>query len=81
MMRSALKDDPGVVIENDVWIGTRAILAGVAVGRGSVVAAGAAVTKNVPRYSIVGGNPAKLIRMRWDHQTFAQHETIMKQIF
>ncbi|KAK8071213.1 hypothetical protein PG997_011416 [Apiospora hydei] len=50
-------------IEDDCWIGARAlILPGVRVGRGSTVAAGAVVTKDVEPYSLVGGVPAKLIR-------------------
>lgn len=54
-----------VIIENDVWIGARVtILPGVRVGTGSIIAAGSVVTKDVPEYSIVGGNPAKLIRSR-----------------
>lgn len=70
-----LEDDPGVIIEDDVWIGTRAIiLAGVTIGRGAVVAAGAVVTKSVPPYAIVAGNPARLIRMRWNEQEIAEHE-------
>jgi acetyltransferase-like isoleucine patch superfamily enzyme len=40
------------------------ILAGVTVGKGSIVAAGSIVTKDVPPYSIVGGNPAKIIKSR-----------------
>jgi len=68
-------DDLGVVIENDVWVGTRAIiLAGVTVGRGAVVAAGAVVTRSVEPYAIVAGNPARLIRKRWDAETIAKHE-------
>lgn len=56
-----------VLIEDDVWIGTHAvILPGVTIGRGSIVAASAVVTKNVEEYSIVGGVPAKLIRYRFD---------------
>jgi maltose O-acetyltransferase len=54
-----------VTIEDDVWIGQRAIiLPGVTVGRSSVIAAGAIVTKDVPPYSIVGGNPARVIKSR-----------------
>ncbi|MCP4348710.1 MAG: acyltransferase [Desulfobacterales bacterium] len=54
-----------IIIENDVWIGAQAvILPGVTVGEGAVVGAGAVVTKNVSPFAIVGGVPAKLIRMR-----------------
>ena len=54
-----------VTIGRNVWIGTRStILAGVSIGDGSIIAAGSVVTKNVPAYSIVGGVPAKVIRMR-----------------
>ncbi len=52
-----------VVIEDDVWIGCKAtILKGVTVGRGAIVAAGAVVTKNVAPFTLVAGNPARLIR-------------------
>jgi len=51
-----------VIIEDDVFIGTRSIiLKGVTIGKGSVVGAGSVVTKSVPSYTIVGGNPAKII--------------------
>lgn len=54
-----------VVIEDDVWIGTRAIiLPGVRVGRGSIIGAGSVVTKDVPSGSVVGGNPARVLRSR-----------------
>lgn len=55
----------GITIEDDVWIGARAIiLDGIHIGKGSIIGAGSIVTKNVDEYSIVGGNPAKLIRRR-----------------
>ncbi|MFZ0549039.1 MAG: acyltransferase [Candidatus Promineifilaceae bacterium] len=54
-----------VVIEDNVWIGFQAIiLSGVTVGEGSIIGAGAVVTKDVEPYSVVGGVPAKLIRKR-----------------
>jgi len=52
-----------VVIEDDVWIGCRAIiLKGVRIGRGSIIAAGAVVTKDVPPYTVAGGVPARIIQ-------------------
>ena len=52
-----------VVIGNNVWIGDKAtILPGVTIGDGAVIAANAVVTKDVPAYSVVGGNPAKVIK-------------------
>jgi acetyltransferase-like isoleucine patch superfamily enzyme len=54
-----------ITIEKDVWIGAQVIvLPGVKIGEGAIVAAGAVVTKDVPPFGIVGGVPAKVIRMR-----------------
>ena len=58
-----------IIVEDDVWIGSRVIvLSGVRIGRGSVVAAGSIVTKNIPPYSIVGGIPAKVIKRRFSEE-------------
>lgn len=58
------KEEP-VVVEDDVWIGRRAIiLPGVTIKKGTVVGAGAIVTKTFPEYSIIAGNPAKVIGER-----------------
>ncbi|GEC73211.1 transferase hexapeptide (six repeat-containing protein) [Flavobacterium flevense] len=59
-----------VFIQNDVWIGEKAIiLDGVKIGNGAVVASGAVVIKDVDPYSIVGGVPAKHIKYRFDQET------------
>ncbi|OWP84288.1 chloramphenicol acetyltransferase [Flavobacterium davisii] len=56
-------------IGNDVWIGHNAtIMAGVKIGDGAIIATNATVTKDVPPYSIVGGNPAQLIRKRFSEE-------------
>jgi virginiamycin A acetyltransferase len=53
-------------IGNDVWIGKNAtVISGIRIGDGAVIATGAVVTKHVPAYAIVGGNPARLIRYRF----------------
>lgn len=67
--------DHDVVIEEDVWIGCRVtILAGVKIGRGCTLAAGAVVTKSTPPYSIVGGVPARFIKFYWSIDQIIDHE-------
>ncbi len=68
-------DDRGIVIGDDVWVGVRAIiLRGVRIGRGSIVGAGAVVTRSVPPYSVVVGSPARVVKFRWDVDTILAHE-------
>jgi acetyltransferase-like isoleucine patch superfamily enzyme len=59
-----------IVVGNDVWIGRGAlILSGVSIGDGAVVGAGAVVVRDVPAYAIVVGNPARIVRHRFDAET------------
>jgi virginiamycin A acetyltransferase len=58
------------IIHNDVWIGFNSlIMPGVKIGNGAIIASGSVVSKDVPDYAIVAGNPAKLIRYRFDEPT------------
>lgn len=67
--------DADVIIEKDVWIGSNVtILSGVHVGRGSTIAAGAVVNKDVPPYSVVGGVPAKVIKFYMNISDVIEHE-------
>lgn len=64
-----------VIIEEDVWVGTRVtILAGVTLGRGCIVAANAVVTKSVPPYALVAGMPAKIIGVKFSLSDIERHE-------
>lgn len=71
--------EPGcsVVIGNDVWIGQNALIfAGLHIGDGAVIAAGAVVTEDVAPYTIVGGVPAKRIRQRFECETAKELQKI-----
>lgn len=70
--------DHDVIIEKDVWIGSNVtILEGVAVGRGSTIAGGAVVNKDVPPYCVVGGVPAKPIKFNLTIDETLKHESML----
>ena len=67
MGHPACKGD--IIVGNDVWIGAKStIMSGVKIGNGSIIGAGSTVTKDVPPYSIVAGNPAKFIKFRFTEE-------------
>ena len=62
-----------IIVGNDVWFGYNTLIKnGVTIGDGAIIAAGALVVKDVPAYSIVAGNPAKVVKMRFDDPTIAR---------
>lgn len=72
------ENDEDVIFEGDNWIGMNVtILKGVTIGRGCIVAAGAVVNKSTPPYSIVGGIPAKVLKMRFTPEQIEKHEAIL----
>lgn len=73
------ENDRPVVIGPDVWIGSNAtVLKGVEIARGSIVAAGAVVTRSFPPYSILAGVPARVIGRRFGEEQAAEHERRMR---
>lgn len=68
-------EDRDIIVEEEVWIGANVtLLSGVVVGRGSIIGAGAVIRKNVPRYSIVFGNPAKVVGFKYTPEQVEEHE-------
>ena len=58
-----------IIVGSDVWIGAKStIMSGIKIGHGAIVAAGALVTKDVEPFSVVGGNPAKHLKYRFEEQ-------------
>lgn len=72
------ENDAAVVIEDDVWCGANVtILKGVTIGHGSVIAAGAVVTQSFPPYSIIGGVPARLLKMRFTDELQKENDRLL----
>lgn len=68
-MENDIVSSGSIKIGHDVWIGANSvILSGVKIGDGAIIAAGSIVTKNVPSYAIVAGNPAKIIKYRFSQK-------------
>ena len=69
------KYDKDVIVNEDVWVGCNVtLLSGVTIGRCSIVAAGSVVTKSMPPYCIIGGVPAKPIKVKWTIDEILLHE-------
>jgi maltose O-acetyltransferase len=65
MSRQGMRNEPPIVVGDDVWIGHRAILLpGIHIGKGAIIGAGAVVTHDVPDLAIVGGVPARVLKVR-----------------
>ena len=77
------KSKGSIIIKDDVWIGYNAVIcSGITIGQGAVIAAGSIVTKNVPPYAIVGGNPAKIIKYRFSENIIHKLlETNISELF
>ncbi len=69
MIAQGMTETKPVTIEDDVWIGTRVIiLPGLTIGRGSILGAGTVVTKDIPPFSVVVGNPGRIVKNRKENK-------------
>ncbi len=74
------ENDLPVIIQDDVWIASNVtILKGVEIGTGSVIAAGSLVLNNVPKNTIVGGVPAKVLKNRFTKSELIEHRKLLKK--
>ncbi len=65
MIKQGFSEEKPIIVNDDVWIGMRSIiLPGVIIGKGVIIGAASVVTKNIPDYAVVGGNPARIIKHR-----------------
>lgn len=69
------KFDRDIIVEEDVWIGCNVtLLCGAHLGRGSIIAAGTVVNKEVPPYCVFGGVPGKFLKFKWTIDQILEHE-------
>lgn len=74
------ENDQPIVLEGDNWIGANVtILKGVTVGQGAIIAAGAVVCGDVPEYTIAGGVPARVLRMRFNEKELMEHKRMLAE--
>ncbi|WP_339686741.1 DapH/DapD/GlmU-related protein [uncultured Nonlabens sp.] len=74
------ENDLPIVIEDDVWVGCGVtILKGVRIGTGSIIAAGALIIKDVPKYSVVGGIPGRILKDRFNAEELIAHEKMINK--
>lgn len=67
-----------IIVEEDVWIGINVILlSGARIGRGAIIGAGAVVREFIPPYAVVIGNPAKVIKFKWEIAKIMEHERLL----
>jgi acetyltransferase-like isoleucine patch superfamily enzyme len=79
MWESGRGDQFKIIIEDDVWVGHGVIVVAPAhIGRGAILAAGGVVVTDVPNYAIVGGVPAKVIKMRFTEEEISEHERLLQ---
>lgn len=70
--------DKDIIVEEDVWIGSRVtLLSGVTIGRGCEVGSGSVVRNSIPPYSVVIGNPAKVVGFRFTPDEIVEHEKLL----
>lgn len=75
--QQGFREEEPIMIDDDVWIGSRVtMLPGVSVGRGAIIAACSVVTKDVPEWAIVGGNPARVIKYRKTIQNISEQPLV-----
>jgi len=97
-VKKYMLEKPKLTVGNDVWIGANVIITPsvMVIGNGSIIGAGSVVTRDVPAYAVVAGNPAKIIKKRfpeevieklestqwwsWDQETLTKNKMILEKI-